>query len=270
MGCYHPITVKHKTYGTLRAPCGGCEGCRKQRSADWCFRLLQEMQNHQLSLFTTLTYSDENIKSSPDGQVTLNKRDLQLFFKKLRKHNRSPVKYYACGEYGGTTCRPHYHAILFGATPTAVSNAWDLGHSYNGEVNIKTIQYVTGYIIKPKLVGFNPGDDRQREFSHMSKKLGLSYLTDEIRAYHENGLKSFVTLEGGQKQRLPRYYRDKIFTDAEKEQINSLSETKSENKLREIIQQQGSFVEYERNRIEAIKAQTLNFQTQHNNLRTTL
>ena len=45
---------------------------------------------------------------------TLRKKDLQLFFKRLR-HKIPKFSYLACGEYGGETERPHYHAILFGA-----------------------------------------------------------------------------------------------------------------------------------------------------------
>lgn len=269
MGCYHPITVLNKKtgFGTLPAPCGGCEGCRKQRAADWSFRLLEEMKNHQLSLFATLTYSDENVRASPSGVLSLNKKDLQNFFKRLRKRSYSKIKYYACGEYGSRTFRPHYHAIIFGATANAVANAWEAGHSDFGEVNIKTIQYVTGYIIKPKTVGFNPDDDRQREFSHMSRGLGLSHLTPEMIEYYEKTGNSFVVVDQA-KQRLPRYYRDKIFTEAERDAINAKAQIKQEKILdKKLREYSGDFTAMERDRVSNIEAQKENFLSQKNTTR---
>lgn len=61
------------------------------------------------SSFLSLTYSDEFL---PAGN-TLVKRDLQLFMKRLRKERGDGVRFIACGEYGDTTLRPHYHIILF-------------------------------------------------------------------------------------------------------------------------------------------------------------
>lgn len=47
----------------------------------------------------------------------LRKYDLQLFFKRLRKHlskfSDEKVRYFACGEYGPVHFRPHYHFLLF-------------------------------------------------------------------------------------------------------------------------------------------------------------
>jgi hypothetical protein len=43
------------------------------------------------------------------------KRDLQLFFKRLRKaYPDVKLRYFACGKYGEQFARPHYHVILFG------------------------------------------------------------------------------------------------------------------------------------------------------------
>ena len=47
--------------------------------------------------------------------MSLRKRDFQLFMKRLRKkYSDDRIRFYACGEYGSETFRPHYHAILFG------------------------------------------------------------------------------------------------------------------------------------------------------------
>ena len=64
---------------------------------------------HDANCFLTLTYSDEYLPKH--GQLV--KRDLQLFFKRLRKH-AGPFRYVAAGEYGELKRRPHFHIALFG------------------------------------------------------------------------------------------------------------------------------------------------------------
>lgn len=43
----------------------------------------------------------------------LSKSDLQKFLKRLRKAYGKKVRYFACGEYGPKTFRPHYHLLFF-------------------------------------------------------------------------------------------------------------------------------------------------------------
>ena len=80
-------------------------------------------------MFLTLTYNDDNLPSD----VGLHKDDLQRFFKRLRKAlDTKKIRYFACGEYGDTTSRPHYHAIVFGLglneiDKKYVTDAWPLG-----------------------------------------------------------------------------------------------------------------------------------------------
>lgn len=103
-------------------PCGQCIGCRLQRSRQWANRLMLELEYHQSAYFVTLTYNDKHVPvsyySDPDtGEafpaMTLRMKDIQLFMKRLRKRF-GKVRYYACGEYGPETMRPHYHLIIFG------------------------------------------------------------------------------------------------------------------------------------------------------------
>lgn len=107
----------------LKIPCGKCQGCLIDKSRDWANRLLLEMQYHRSAYFVTLTYDEDHVPRSyyPDPEtgeaqpsLTLSKRDFQLFMKRLRKRHVSLIRFFACGEYGPQTFRPHYHAIIFG------------------------------------------------------------------------------------------------------------------------------------------------------------
>lgn len=108
----------------IELPCGRCQGCRLDKSRAWADRCLLELQYHKHSVFVTLTYNDAYVPKSfyygSDGEsehlsYTLRKRDFQLFMKRLRKaFSEQKIRFFAAGEYGENTARPHYHAILFG------------------------------------------------------------------------------------------------------------------------------------------------------------
>lgn len=109
---------------TLWLPCGQCIGCRLERSRQWANRCMLELEYHKSAYFVTLTYNDDHVPFSyysddETGEafkaLSLRKRDFQLFMKRLRKcFDDQSIRFYACGEYGPETLRPHYHAILFG------------------------------------------------------------------------------------------------------------------------------------------------------------
>lgn len=111
-------------FESFPVPCGHCIGCRLEYSRQWADRCMLELKYHGRACFVTLTYDDRHILrrfyADPKTGVALPsyslcKRDLQLFFKRLRKScPDSPIRYFGCGEYGSRTMRPHYHIILFG------------------------------------------------------------------------------------------------------------------------------------------------------------
>lgn len=140
----------------------------------WTHRILLEQKLHEASSFLTLTYAPERV---PLGG-SLVPSDLQNFFKRLRGRIPNwPVRYYAVGEYGDHTQRPHYHAALFGVSvheTEVVRDAWGMGHVFLGDLTAESAAYVAGYVTK-KLT--NPDDPklngRYPEFARMSRRPGL-------------------------------------------------------------------------------------------------
>jgi len=95
----------------LLVPCGKCMHCRVAKRREWSLRMLHELDEHEDSIFITLTYDEDNVPEN----MSLRKADLQKFFKRLRKAlGDRTIKYFACGEYGDKTERLHYHSIIFG------------------------------------------------------------------------------------------------------------------------------------------------------------
>ena len=117
--CIAPFSVTHKTKGLVQVPCNKCPHCYARRISGWSYRLLREARDSDQAHFITLTYNTTHVPITQEGNFTLSPRDLQLYFKRLRK--TSPrLKYYAVGEYGSELNRPHYHAIVFNAEYTPI------------------------------------------------------------------------------------------------------------------------------------------------------
>lgn len=196
-------------------PCGGCKECLNKRSNHWFLRLMYESKTQPHADFITLTFSQA--PRTPNGYLTAPKKILQDYFKRLRKRtNSNGIKYYACSEYGEQNHRPHYHAIVFGVQDKRhYLHAWN--QEGQGIIDVDTIhpgqiRYVTGYIEKRIGIPWTPDDDRQPEFSLMSKNLGLHFLSET--ALWNDKYQDSETTYAGVTYSLPRYYKDRIWPDA--------------------------------------------------------
>lgn len=133
-----------------------------------------ESLTHNTSSFVTLTYDQKNLPL--DG--SLDPLALRNWLKRFRKSlHPEKVRYFACGEYGDETARPHYHAAIFGVGIEAaplVDKAWGLGFTYTAEFNHATAQYIAGYVVK-KLTAHDDVrlNGRHPEFARMSLRPGI-------------------------------------------------------------------------------------------------
>jgi len=225
MACDSPFYVPNPDYphisnvSKVPVPCGKCPPCQLRRVSSWVYRLQREEEVSTSSFFVTLTYDTTYVPITSKGYMTLDKRDVQLFMKRLRKLHDKHVrlKYYLAGEYGGKTERPHYHLILFNADVEKIHDAWGLGQVHVGQVTGSSIAYTCKYISKEKRIPMHKNDDRLREFSLMSKRLGANFFTPARINYHKADLsRNFLVVEGGSKIALPRYYRDRIYSESER------------------------------------------------------
>lgn len=273
MACYHPLkaypigknleTGKTKyaiskllpgdnTEGYTIIPCGQCIGCRIDYSRQWADRCMLEAKEHDSNYFLTLTYDDDHLDSIRSGYtekesgeykeiLSLNKRDLQLFHKRLRKKldadQRPPIRFFACGEYGSpeNTMRPHFHEICFGLvlddlklykynklkqplyTSEYLNQIWKKGFVIIGQATWESCAYVARYVMK-KIKG--EGSELYREynitppFTVMSRKPGIG------RKYYEDHPELFdysyfnlAAEDGSRKIYPPRYFKSLLEID---------------------------------------------------------
>lgn len=215
--CYYPFYVNDKP-----VPCGYCPACCLRRSNSWAFRCYQETLRSDSILWIRLSYDNYHLPISSNGRASLDKKAIQKFIKRYRYYHKGPyrkLKYFLCGEYGSQFQRPHYHILFFNADPLYLVDAWrDADGQLIGEIyidprpfDLQCVIYTCGYMLKPCTAGYGK-DTRERKFLLMSKKIGDNYLTPKQVSYHWlSAERNFVTLPGGIRLPLPRYYADKIF-----------------------------------------------------------
>lgn len=186
----------------LQVPCGKCVGCSADRALMWSVRIYHEASLHEQNSFLTLTYADP----APEF---LCKKHLQDFFKRAR-HSFS-FRYFAVGEYGSSTHRPHYHAVIFGQdflggavkindklyTNPILADLWGHGMVSIGNVELASCCYVAGYTNK------KVGDPDT--FSLMSRRPGIGH--DWLDKYKDDLSRTgTVTIEGREFPVPQRYF----------------------------------------------------------------
>lgn len=224
-------------------PCGRCLYCKKRLASGWSVRISNESRGYPYSYFITLTYSNETVPITPKGFLSLRKADIQKWFKRLRYEIRArpaDFKYYAIGEYGSQTKRPHYHAIVLSLRPITPDNllkSWTLGATHVGTVTEASIGYCLKYISKKKTVPLHKNDDREKEKSMSSKGIGMRYVRTH-KSWHLDSLldRYYSPLYDGKKAPLSRYLKNKIY-DENQRKLLSENFTPTEPELRTLAEQ---------------------------------
>lgn len=227
MPCYFPLNLPQTANRPepVTVPCGRCIGCRLERSRQWAIRCVNEAQMHEDNCFITLTYRDEELIYGGQEHGVLYPRHLELFWKRLRKRSGAKFRYFACGEYGDLSNRPHYHACLFGyrfpdeqisftkggnvlRRSDMLDDVWTHGNCIIGDVSFESAAYVARYIMKKRLgqtAKEYVRDGIEPEFVRMSRRpgIGASWYDKFKRDIFP---RDEIVLRGGVKCKPPKYY----------------------------------------------------------------
>lgn len=270
-----PGRIAHKMVDGLITPCGQCLECRIQRSREWANRLMIERDRHETAYFITLTYDEAhvpyvNIADEDTGEIlydpvfgyearnlSLYKPDVAAFLKRLRSSlaykGLNQIRFYACGEYGSETARPHYHLIVFGLDlpdlklfktnfrgekyyrSKIVEDCWrdksknPIGHVLIADCTWETCAYVARYVVK-KFTGELSAeyyDKRgiQPEFSTMSRKPGIArdFYDAHKHDIYEHDEINISTGKRGILTKPPAYY-DRLYDQEAPEHLHRIKE----------------------------------------------
>lgn len=225
-------TAYWRKLDTMLLPCGQCIGCRLDYSRRWATRLMLELPYHTNNYFVTLTYNNDNLPIGTGVLPTLVPDDLQKFIKRLRKaqsqYTDTKLRFYACGEYGTKSNRPHYHLIIYDLvlpdddliflkysqhgnpyyTSKLISKCWTFGYNLVAGVSWQSCAYVARYMLKKqKGDGASVYQEHgiEPEFVRMSRNPGIAkqYYDDHAMDMLRD---RYVQLSDGLKAPIPRYF----------------------------------------------------------------
>lgn len=213
--------------------CNRCMECRKKKGRDWQVRMNEELRNTKLKgYFMTMTFSDESLV---ELENVLNKRGCNLegydldnkiaslavrrFTERWRKKFKKSVRHWLVTEIGSNnTERIHIHGIIWtNEDKLDIAERWGYGRVDTGKyVNAESVGYIVKYLYKV--------DKKHKDYvpkMYVSNGIGSGYLNRADSKLHkvEKGVKviEVYTTREGKKLALPIYYRNKIWSDEERE-----------------------------------------------------
>lgn len=239
--------------------CGDCIECRKQKARDWAIRLQEDIKKYKNGKFVTLTFSTESIiklykeiqledelaewNAIMEGTEIPKKHKgydldnaaatlaVRRFVERWRKKYKESVRHWLITELGGNNWEHvHLHGIIY--TDEKIQPIWQYGgvsigryleewdeYKHDQWVGNDTINYCVKYFYKK--------DEKHTAFKSKvlaSNKPGIGdgYITDLIKKINKyKGKETFdkyVTAEGIELP-MPMYYRNKIYTEIEREKL---------------------------------------------------
>lgn len=184
----------------LVVPCNKCLLCRDKRVSEWQIRCLAENQvSHTAPLFITLTYNDE---CRPVNNMPV-KRDVQLFFKRLRQNLERnynwtiPLRYILVSEHGKKHKQIHYHFIIWNYPPIdapdyvhcerALFDAWSFRLPCSSSHQRQAVKLCTGSL--KHLYFYRRYKEKRAPYNfQLFKRLGFVF----IKKAHSNTVKYFM------------------------------------------------------------------------------
>lgn len=248
MPCYHSKPAWRKPSGGIDLnwrtdsepdywiDCNKCEGCRARARTDWATRIYHEAQMWERNCFITLTYDDQHLPEA------IQKSDIQKFIKRLRHQSDRQIRYFAVGEYGENTRRPHYHAIIFNEDFMSSQYYYSINDSMYGNKELENIWgmgQVTVSLYNPRRGSYTAGYTTKKindidTFNLMSTRppIGMSW----VRKNHDNLRRLEKVIIEGKELPIPRVYLNWLKGveefDKIKENLREAAKPLNDSKLR--------------------------------------
>jgi hypothetical protein len=253
--CLYPRLIKNRKYTANKknkgniAPvsdervlwvpvgCEKCMECRKQKARGWQIRLLEDVKTNTNGKFVTLTFNDQEItkliKECEQNGISGYELDNEVatiatrrFLERWRKEYGKSVRHWLVTELGHKgTENIHMHGIIWtDETLETVEKIWKYGWIWKGKgekrenyVNARTVNYIVKYIHKV--------DEDHKEYkSKILTSAGIGGNYTKTAQSQKNNYKGEETIETyrtdtGHKIAMPIYWRNKIYTEEEREKL---------------------------------------------------
>ena len=253
--CLYPTLIRNRKYtktkknGGLIPPvtdervkfvpigCGNCMECRKQKQRAWQVRMLEDIKYNRNGKFVTFTFSNEaytelaaefeGVSTGYDLDNAIATLAVRRFLERWRKQYKKSLRHWLVTELGHNgTENIHLHGIIWTDEPlTTVAQKWQYGFTWTGDgdqkvnyVNAKTVNYITKYVSK-----VDKDHLYYKSIVLTSPGIGNGYTKKNIMSKHNrfngtNTIEHYRT-DTGHKIAMPIYWRNKIYTDEEREKL---------------------------------------------------
>jgi len=222
--------LKDERVGYIAGGCGRCMECLKQKGNGWRVRLMEDIKDYSGAKFVTLTFSEEGLeelrRAVNNGGRKLDGYDLEnasavlgvrRFTKRWIKSEGKSPRHWLVTELGEKNGRIHLHGIIYGDGDLIEQKWAQYGFVHIGKfVTDISINYITKYITKVDLKhkGYTPK-------ICTSAGIGKGYV-ERNKVKHEfkgDSTRTDYRLRNGSKLGLPRYWREKLWTEDEREML---------------------------------------------------
>lgn len=223
---YHPDGGKYpKNDYYVQIDCNRCINCFKKYMSAWRFRLLHEILSlddaaRKKTYFVTLTIEPKYYTE----KKPLLKQMVRRFLERARKFSGKSIRHFLVTERGEDKNRLHFHGFFINTDidPARFYQLWYYGFVYvialdSGEHTVsQKIGYCTTYVTKGRKgelpMIMTPED---MPLVLVSPGLGKAYADKYKHVHHQGVLFPMAFDISGSLRSLPRYLRQKVFTEKE-------------------------------------------------------
>ena len=210
--------------------CNKCKECYKKKANIWRIRLSEEIKrkDNGRAYFVTLTFSTEKLKEI-DEKINIEykgyERDnaiavhaVRRFTENWRSKYKKSIRHWFVTELGGGRYEHlHIHGIIWTKENfEEVRNKWNYGFVFPRDyqvirnyVNSRTISYIMKYLTK-----YDTNHPNYKAIIMTSNGIGGNY-----KASLSEKMKDKYKTNQGYELTLPIYYRNKIYTESEREEL---------------------------------------------------
>lgn len=233
--------------------CGRCMECVKKKAREWQVRLLEDVRKNKNGKFVTFTFSNESIKEIIDDMPNIKKIRvieengkkkkievwpyrpmpegyeldnaiatvaMRRFNERWRKKYKKAIRHWMVTELGHNgTENIHMHGIVWtDESKEDIAEQWKYGYTWTGKfVSEQTVNYIIKYVHKV--------DKDHKEYKSKvlsSAGIGSNYLErvdSKTNEYKEGETRETYRTKNGHDIAMPIYWRNKIYTDEEREKL---------------------------------------------------
>lgn len=227
--------MQDQRIGFVPIGCGMCSECMKQKSNSWRVRLLEDIKEHTNGIFVTLTFSNESYTELGKGMKStgylldneISTLAVRRFLERWRKKYKKSVRHWLVTELGhGETEHLHLHGIIYTDKPLEIERIWKYGFVWIGKqkngtiknyVSERTVNYIVKYITKT-----DPLHKWYKPRIYCSPGIGANYIKSynaKKNKFKGEKTKTTYTTRQGVEYNLPIYWRNKIYTEEEREKL---------------------------------------------------